>query len=75
MVMTSALPAPIAAFLKVGTPAAWIDHAVSELPLLLIDHANCELKAASTAMATIYRYPERRTLCDRMSRLAREELR
>jgi tRNA-(ms[2]io[6]A)-hydroxylase len=42
---------------------------------LLNDHANCELKAASTALSFIYRYPERTVLCDRMSRLAREELR
>ena len=45
------------------------------MPELLLDHANCELKAASTALGFIYRYPERSELADRMSRLAREELR
>jgi tRNA-(ms[2]io[6]A)-hydroxylase len=54
---------------------AWIDEACRRLPDLILDHANCELKAASTAMGLIYRYPERSELADRMSRLAREELR
>ncbi|MCZ6893840.1 MAG: tRNA-(ms[2]io[6]A)-hydroxylase [Gammaproteobacteria bacterium] len=68
-------PAAIAAFLDVPTPQAWIDEACGRLPELLLDHANCELKAASTALSFIYRYPEREDLCTIMSRLAREELR
>jgi tRNA-(ms[2]io[6]A)-hydroxylase len=52
-----------------------VDEACKRLPELLLDHANCELKAASTALGFIYRYPERTTLCEQMSRLAREELR
>ncbi|MEM9209441.1 MAG: tRNA-(ms[2]io[6]A)-hydroxylase [Pseudomonadota bacterium] len=67
--------APVTAFLPTRTPQTWIDAAVSRLPELLLDHANCELKAASTALAFIYRYPERTALCSRMSKLAREELR
>ena len=43
--------------------------------LLLIDHANCEKKAASTAMSLLYRYVEKPRLLQRLSRLAREELR
>ena len=42
---------------------------------LLIDHANCEKKAASTALSLMFAYPEDFELADRMSRLAREELR
>ncbi len=68
-------PDAVAAFLEVKTPERWVDEACGRLPELLLDHANCELKAASTALALIYRYPERRALADRMSRLAREELR
>ena len=68
-------PANIAAFLRMPTPEGWVHCAVRRLPDLLIDHANCELKAASTALGLIYRYPARSALCDRMSRLAREELR
>ncbi len=69
------LPEPIADVLLVPTPKAWLDAAGERLPELLRDHANCELKAASTALGFIYRYPERTALCARMSRLAREELR
>jgi len=75
MTVVTGIPAEIEAFLSVATPAGWVERAVAELPVLLIDHANCELKAASTAMAMIHRYPDRGALADRMSRLAREELR
>lgn len=69
------VPANIAAFLDTPTPGRWLDAATDRLPDLLLDHANCELKAASTAMGFLYRYPERTALAQRMSRLAREELR
>ena len=62
-------------FLLSPTPDSWVDEAVARIPELLLDHANCELKAASTALGMIYRYPERAGLVNRMSRLAREELR
>ena len=68
-------PEPIAAFLKVPTPDEWVTEASRRIPDLLRDHANCELKAASTALSFIYRYPDRAKLTHRMSRLAREELR
>ena len=62
-------------FLKIDTPKLWAETANVRLPELLIDHANCELKAASTALSFIYRYSSRGDLCYRMSRIAREELR
>ena len=62
-------------FLKIDTPKLWAETANIRLPELLIDHANCELKAASTALSFIYRYSSRDDLCYRMSRIAREELR
>lgn len=73
--MRQEVPGNIAAFLGVPTPDGWIDEAIDRLPELLLDHANCELKAASTALGFIYRYPDRPKLARRMSRLAREELR
>ncbi|MBT8082089.1 MAG: tRNA-(ms[2]io[6]A)-hydroxylase [Gammaproteobacteria bacterium] len=75
MAVASAVPAPIADFLATPTPDAWLDVACQRLPELLLDHANCELKAASTALGFLYRYPQRGALAQRMSRLAREELR
>ena len=61
--------------LRAPTPAAWTRAAVADLPTLLVDHANCEKKAASTALALIFAYPEDRALSVALSRLAREELR
>ena len=69
------MPASVAAFLNSATPQQWIDEARGRVPELLRDHANCELKAASTALGFLYRYPDRSLLAQRMSRLAREELR
>ena len=73
--MAVTVPDNIAAFFETATPVAWVDEACTRLPELLLDHANCELKAASTALGFLYRYPERTALAQRMSRLAREELR
>jgi tRNA-(ms[2]io[6]A)-hydroxylase len=66
---------PILEFLLCATPQAWIERALQEQETLLVDHANCEKKAASTALHLMYRYVEHPRLLDRLSRLAREELR
>lgn len=57
------------------TPARWYEVAAERWRELLADHANCEKKAASTALSLIFTYADDLALCDRMSRLAREELR
>jgi tRNA-(ms[2]io[6]A)-hydroxylase len=75
MAVDMPVPENIDAFFETPTPEAWLDAASDRIPELLIDHANCELKAASTALGFLYRYPERTALAQRMSRLAREELR
>jgi len=62
-------------FLACPTPAAWLAVAPAQLPLLLVDHANCEKKAAATALNLLFRYTDQPELLYRMSRLAREELR
>ena len=69
------IPENVASFLSTETPEEWLQSAVERLPEMLLDHANCELKAASTALGFLYRYPDRTKLAQRMSRLAREELR
>lgn len=66
---------PVSEFLGRPTGPEWLEAAVRCLPVLVIDHANCEKKAAATAMALINRYATRSALVERMSRLAREELR
>jgi tRNA-(ms[2]io[6]A)-hydroxylase len=75
MAVDTRVPETIDAFFETPTPDAWLDAASERIPELLLDHANCELKAASTALGFLYRYPERTALAQRMSRLAREELR
>ena len=62
-------------FLACPTPDAWLDDALAHLPTLLIDHANCEKKAAGTALGLLYRYVDKPPLLRKLSRLAREELR
>jgi tRNA-(ms[2]io[6]A)-hydroxylase len=67
--------APIHSFLSCPTPSAWVDWALMHPEILLIDHANCEKKAAATALNMMYRYAGNHKLLNKMSRLAREELR
>ncbi|MDX1524658.1 MAG: tRNA isopentenyl-2-thiomethyl-A-37 hydroxylase MiaE [Pseudidiomarina maritima] len=49
---------PIRGFLHCATPAAWLAQAKrpEQLPVLLLDHLVCELKAAQSAMFLIRRY-------------------
>lgn len=61
-------------FLQVKTPELWLEHALDNIPLLLIDHAHCERKAAATAINFMSKYPKRSELIEVMSPLAREEL-
>lgn len=61
--------------LRASTPQAWVAQACAMPDTLLIDHANCEKKAASTALSLMFAYAEDLLLTDKLSRLAREELR
>jgi tRNA-(ms[2]io[6]A)-hydroxylase len=65
----------LSSILCAATPAAWVEAAVARVPELLVDHANCEKKAASSALALMFAYPQDRPLALALSRLAREELR
>jgi tRNA 2-(methylsulfanyl)-N6-isopentenyladenosine37 hydroxylase len=71
-VPTPSIPATV---LRAPTPERWFGVACEQWRELLVDHANCEKKAASTALSLIFTYPEDMPLTDRLSRLAREELR
>lgn len=62
-------------FLFCETPGEWVDYAKAHQQILLIDHANCEKKAAATALNIIFRYIDKSELMLKMSKLAREELR
>lgn len=56
------------------TPAGWVGSALPGLDRILLDHAHCEKKAASTAMNLIFRYQWDEGLMTPLSALAREEL-
>ena len=62
-------------FLSCSTPSSWLAAAKQNIPTLLIDHANCEKKAASTALNLMYRYVDKPKFLLQLSKLAREELR
>jgi len=61
-------------FLHVPTPDAWVSHALGDLGTLLVDHANCEYKAAATGMSLITKYRHLPRLQRLMARLVREEM-
>ncbi|MFT4091085.1 MAG: tRNA-(ms[2]io[6]A)-hydroxylase [Asticcacaulis sp.] len=64
----------IHAFLQSETPPEWIEAALANQELLLLDHKACEYKAASNALNLMARYDTHVELIEAMSRLAREEL-
>lgn len=73
--MLPLIPYSISEFLPCKTPETWIVAALEHPDILLIDHANCERKAATTALSLMHKYLGHSSLLYKMSRLAREELR
>ena len=65
---------PVMDFLGCETPKAWLAIANDNLEILMQDHANCEKKAASTAMNLMFRYNFYTDLQVKLSQLVREEM-
>ena len=65
---------PIYEFLGARTTQAWVDSAIADLPLIIQDHANCEKKAAGTAMNLLFRYEFSYDLQRKLAQLIREEM-
>ena len=67
---------PIHAFLGCTTPEPWLDAASQpeNMALIIQDHANCEKKAASTAINLMFRYGFYTDLQVKLSQLVREEM-
>ena len=57
-----------------STAPDWVSGVATDLPALVLDHAHCEKKAASTAINLIFRYQDDAGLMVPLSELAREEL-
>lgn len=56
------------------SPDRWLLQVKQHLADVLIDHAHCEQKAASTAMDLMFDYVENEDLCHEMMEIVREEL-
>ena len=65
---------PIYEFLGARTTQVWINAAIADLPLIIQDHANCEKKAAGTAMNLLFRYEFSYDLQRKLAQLIREEM-
>ncbi|MDM1300280.1 tRNA-(ms[2]io[6]A)-hydroxylase [Acinetobacter indicus] len=65
---------PVIGFLGCETPQAWLDEALNNLEILMQDHANCEKKAAGTAMNLMFRYSFFTDLQVKLAQLVREEM-
>ena len=61
-------------FLGARTTRSWVDAAIANLPLIIQDHANCEKKAAGTAMNMMFRYEFSYDLQCKLAQLIREEM-
>lgn len=61
-------------FLGARTMQSWVDAAIANLPLIIQDHANCEKKAAGTAMNMMFRYEFSYDLQCKLAQLIREEM-
>ncbi|MGY5846999.1 tRNA isopentenyl-2-thiomethyl-A-37 hydroxylase MiaE [Salegentibacter sp. HM20] len=60
--------------LKLPTDPRWADIASKNIQEILVDHAYCEQKAASTAISLIVTFPEYTEMVDAMIALSREEM-
>lgn len=60
--------------LKLPTDPRWANIAEKNISEILIDHAYCEQKAASTAISLIVSFPEYEELVTAMTELAEEEM-
>jgi tRNA 2-(methylsulfanyl)-N6-isopentenyladenosine37 hydroxylase len=60
--------------LRAETDPAWAKEAVRDLDAVLVDHAHCEMKAATNALSLVVRHPGDLALVRALTDLAREEL-
>ena len=60
--------------LRASTDPAWAKEAVRDLDSVLVDHAHCEMKAATNALSLVVRHPGDLGLVRALTDLAREEL-
>lgn len=65
---------PTMQILQRATQSAWVEQAIANLDVVLLDHSHCERKAAGVAMNLMFRYSSHRRLVRQLTAIAREEL-
>ncbi|MGI0482385.1 tRNA-(ms[2]io[6]A)-hydroxylase [Geminocystis sp. CENA526] len=56
------------------THDSWLQQALNNLDIILLDHSHCERKAAGVAVNLLFRYPSHEQLIYQLTAIAREEL-
>jgi tRNA-(MS[2]IO[6]A)-hydroxylase (MiaE) len=59
--------------LKQPTSDAWIEQAIANLDIILLDHSHCERKAAGVALNFMFRYPSNTKMVRELTAIARED--
>jgi len=65
---------PTIRFLQQPTSQAWVEQAIANLGIVLLDHSHCERKAAGVALNLMFRYPAHSKLVRLLTTVAQEEL-
>lgn len=60
--------------LRAATDEAWAREAIEDLDAVLVDHAHCEMKAATNALSLVVRHPGDLALVRALTAIAQEEL-
>jgi len=60
--------------LKQPTQEVWVEQAIANLDIILLDHSHCERKAAGVAINFMFRYPSNTKMVRELTAIAREEL-
>jgi tRNA 2-(methylsulfanyl)-N6-isopentenyladenosine37 hydroxylase len=61
-------------FICQATSSAWLNQALENVNIILLDHSHCELKAANNALNLIFRYSSYPKLIESLTAIAKEEL-
>ena len=60
--------------LRDPTSSKWLELAINNLDIILLDHSHCERKAAGVAINMMFRYPSYTSLVHKLTAIAKEEL-
>ena len=60
--------------LQEPTSHQWLEQAINNLDIILLDHSHCERKAAGVAINMMFRYPSYTNLVRKLTAIAKEEL-